>query len=138
MNINYFFWTKLNTHLPDRLHKWKRFNISNGSSNLYKTYIGIIRSFFYAIFYFISDMRNHLYSCTKIITSPFFSDHRLINPSSSKITVPACFSSNKTLIMTKIKISLSSIRCNKYFSMLEGTHCSRINIYIWIEFYHTD
>ena len=129
-----FFW-HLERHLSNCLNKWLTFNISNSSANFNNGNICSFSSILDSRFNFICDVRNNLNRTSKVIPFSFSLNYRLINFSSSKIIFFASLKSYKPFIMAEIKICFSAIIGDKDFSMLERTHCSWINIDVWIYFY---
>ena len=48
------------------------------------------------------------------------------------------FRRRESCVVSQIEIRFSTVVGNKYFPMLIGAHRSRVDIQIWIDFYHAD
>ena len=79
-------------------------------------------------------MRDHLHSLAQIITPPLFLQNGQINPPTGEIIKLGEFGMGKPLVMAKVQIRFGPIIQHVYFTMLEGTHGSRIHIEIRIKF----
>lgn len=136
MNEHYVFSSQFPSQLSQRFDKMRTFNISYCSSNFDDSYIFPFRSSTDPIFHFIGDMRDHLNGLSEIFSFSLFLDDRKINLSGRNTTISRQFFIDKSLIMSKIQISLKAILGHKGFPMLKRRHRSRIDLQIRIQFHH--
>ena len=81
-------------------------------------------------------MRYHLNGSSSKISVPFLLKNRPVYFSGCHIGIFVQIFIDKTFVVTKIQICFCSVFCNKYFSMLDRVHSSRIHINIGIKFLH--
>ena len=127
---------KLDSHLSNRFHKGQRLNITDSSSNFDQGNIGIFRAGFYTSFDLIGDMWDDLYRRTKIITPSFLADDSFVNFTAGIVAAFAGASSDKAFIVSQVKIRFRTILGDENFTVLEGTHCARIDVNIRIQLQH--
>lgn len=139
MNENYIVMSFFMLELTDGFQKWLTFDIAYSSSDFNDCYFCILSSriAIKARFYFVSNMRNNLYSSSTEISASFFLKYGPVDFTSRNIGIFTETFIDKTLIMTKIKICLSSVISYKYFAMLYRVHSTWINVDIRVKFLHS-
>ena len=122
-------------HLTDCLHERKGLNIAHSTTNFSDNNVSITLSshIIYALLNFVSDMRNNLNGLAKVITTTLLVKNVPINLTSGNVRALGQININKTLIMTKIQVSLSTIVSYEYLTMLIRAHGTRVNINIWVK-----
>ena len=83
-------------------------------------------------------MWDHLNRFAEVFSLALFGDHIVVDPSRSDIIFLAGIGSQKTLVMSKIKVSLSAVVRNVAFSMFIWIERAGINIDIGIKFLNCD
>ena len=84
----------------------------------------------------IGDMRDDLYRSTAEISAAFFLQNGPVNLTGCDIGIFRQTFVDKTLIMSKVQVCLSTVVGYKYLTMLDRIHRSRVDIDIRIEFLH--
>ena len=128
--------TNISLHLTKCFKEWETFNIPNRTTNFSDNDIWIsrCRCTLNLVFQSICDMRNHLNSRTKILPFTFLTQNFAVNLTSSHVRVFIKIDINKTFVVTKVKVSFSTIISNINFTVLVRTHCPWVNIDVRIEF----
>ena len=127
---------ELPTKLTNSLHKRSRLDIANRASHLrYDKIIVLgIRPPEHPPLDFIGDMRHHLNGMTEVVTMTLAIDYRLINPTGGNAVVTRGMNIRKSLIMTKIQVSLKPIIRYVTLAMLIRIERARVDIDIGVEF----
>ena len=81
-------------------------------------------------------MRDYLYGTAAVIATALALQYAPVNLSSGNIGIAGEAFIDKTLIVTKIKISLGTIIGDKHLSVLNRVHSSRVNVDIRVKFLH--
>jgi len=128
--------TNICFHLTKGFKEWKTFNITNCTTNFCDDNVRIscCRGTFDFFFQSVCDVWNNLDSCTKIFTFTFFTKNFAINFTSCYVRIFVKVDVNKTFIVTKVKVSFSTIVCHVNFTVLIGAHCTWVNVNIRVKF----
>ena len=92
----------------------------------------------YPEFDFIGNMRNDLNRASQETTFPFLSNHLLVNLSGCQRIDLTQRRGGEARVVAQIQIRLGSVIGNIDLAMLIRTHGARINVYIRIDFDHSD
>ncbi len=138
MAIKYVFPADPACKLPDGFKERKALYVSHGPPDLCDHNIFVVADPKYPVLYFIGNVGYHLNCGTVVSAASFPLDDRGIHFSGSTAVFSSYRLIDETLIMPKVKIGLSSVPRHKNFTMLEGAHCTCINIYVRIHLYYAD
>ena len=129
----------LMAELADRFQERLALDISHGSSHFDNGDPLLVRRFssVKSALDLIGDMGDHLYRSPAEIPVAFFLQNRPVDFSCSHIGVPVQAFINKPLVMSQVQICFRPVVGNKDFTMLNGIHCTRIDIDVGIEFLHS-
>jgi len=129
---------EFDAHLPDRLQKRQRFDVTDRSTDFDQTDIGIASTFPDAFLNFIGDVRDDLHSRTEVVAAPFLGNDALVNPAGCEIAVPSGSCAHETLIVAEIKIRLGAVFSYEYLAVLERAHRARVDVEVGIQLDHAD
>ena len=129
----------LMAELADRFQKRLALDISHGSSHFDNGDPLLVRRFssVKSAFDLIGDMGDYLYRSPAEISVAFFLQNRPVDLSCSHIGVPVQAFINKPLVMSQVQICFRPVVGDKDFTVLNGIHCTRIDIDVGIEFLHS-
>ena len=107
----------LPVHLTDRLKERHTFNITDRSSYLDNTDLRVVAvlvgpafcGMFDSVFDLVGDVRNNLNGRSKIIAVALFLNNRGVDLSSGQIVIPGKLDVKEPLIVSQIKVSLTSV-----------------------------
>ena len=135
MNEHGISYTDFCAELSCRFQEWLAFYVTDGTTDFRNHDIGTchLSDSIDCRFNLICHMRDYLDSLSEISAFPFPCENIPEYPAACQIRFPIEILINKSLIMTKIKIRLSSIFSNKDLTMLIRAHRSRIDIKIRIK-----
>ncbi len=124
--------------LADRFQERLAFDVSDGSTDFDDRNLGICscRVTIETALDLIRDMRDDLYGSSTKISTTFFLKNGPVNLSCRYIRVLGKTFIDKSFIMSKVKVCLSSIVCYKNFTVLYRIHCTRVNVDVRIKFLH--
>ena len=126
--------------LPDRLQKWLAFNIAHRSTNLYDGDAGVVagKVAVKPVFDFVSDVGDDLDGSSAEISPPFFGQYGPVNFTCGYIGIFVQALVNESFIVPQVQVCLSTVVCDKNFSVLHRIHCARVNVDIGVKFLHGD
>ena len=84
----------------------------------------------------ICDMRDNLYGTSAVVSATFFLKNGPVDLTGCNIGIFIKILVNKSFVVTKVKVSFSAVLGNKYFTVLNGVHCSRVDIDVRVELLH--
>ena len=131
--------TNIESKLPDRFQKGKTFNITNGTADFGENNIDIVASQTSdRTFDFVGNVRNDLYRLSAIHSFAFAVEDIAVNFTGRPTAVFGERAVCKAFVVSQIEVGFGAVVENIDFTVLGGTHHSRINIQIGIEFLHAD
>ncbi len=130
--------SNISPELTDCLQKRQTLDVSDRAPDLCNNNVHIVRQIKYLLLDFIGDMGNYLNGPAKIITSPFPCNHGIIDLSRGEVIPLPHDSMGIAFVVPKIEIRFSAVISDKHLAVLEGIHCSWIDVDVRIEFKHVD
>ena len=112
--------------------------VAHRAADLDHAHVRIAGAHANAVFDLIGDMRNYLYRRTQVVAAPLLRDHPLVDSARREIAVAAGGHADETLVMAKIEVGFCAVSRDEDFTMLKGTHGSRIHVDVGIQFDHAD
>ncbi len=134
VDVNHVGGAGISLELANGFKKGKGFNVPDGAADFNNHHIGILGNQANGPFNLVSNMGDHLNSAAKIFAPALLGDDLVIDLSCGKIVVFAKLGIGEPFIMAQVKIGFRTVIGDKHFTMLEGVHGSRVDIYIRIEF----
>ena len=125
------------SHLPDCFEERQALNIAHCTPDLHDHDLGAIQPL-YGCLDLVGDMGNDLHCFTQVLTLSLLFNHRLIDSSGCRVVLLRHLRVRKPLVMAQIKIRLRTIVGNEHFTVLEGTHGSRVHVEVGIQFEQRD
>ena len=125
------------SQLTNGLNKGLRFNITHSTTDFHDSDIGTFGTIHNAAFDFIGNMGNNLNRSPQEISATFAFEDLFVHFTRGKVVALGHASADKPLIMTQVKVSLSTIISNKYFTVLDRAHGAGIDVNIRIQFQHS-
>ena len=85
---------------------------------------------------FICNVRNDLHCASAVIAAPLFLKNGPVNLSGGDIRIFIQALVDKTLIVAKIQVGLSTVIGHEYFAVLDWVHRAWVNIDVRVKFLH--
>ena len=124
----------LHPHLTYRFQERLGFDITNGAADLDQCHVSTTGTIDDATFDFIGYMRNHLYGGAKIVTTTFATNHFFVDTTGGEVVARRHGGTHKAFVVPQVEVSFRTIFRDKYFTVLERTHGTRIHIDVGVQF----
>ena len=124
---------QLHPHLPDRLQKGQRLDISHGAADLHHGHVVPLGPLLDAPLDLVGDMGNHLYRGPQIVTAALLADHLLIYAAGGEVVALAHGNTHEALVVAQIQIGLRPILGDEHLAMLERAHGAGVHVDIGIQ-----
>ncbi len=125
-------------NLSNSFEKRQRFDVTHGAADFADHDVHFAGQFLDGGLDFISDVRNHLNRLAEIVAAPFALDDLLVDAAAGQIVRAGERRVGETLVVAEIEIGLRAIVRYEDFAVLEGTHGSRVDIQVGVEFLKRD
>mmetsp|Transcript_1374 Transcript_1374/g.3056 ORF Transcript_1374/g.3056 Transcript_1374/m.3056 type:complete len:269 (-) Transcript_1374:105-911(-) len=127
--------------LPQGFQKHARFDVPHGSPHLDETNIGFLSAvvggglcgFFDPVLDRIGDVGDDLDRLSQIIPPSFFQNHVAVDLSGGNIVVLRQLEIQESLVVPEIQVRFSSVVQDKDLSVLEGRHCSGVDVQVGVD-----
>ena len=84
----------------------------------------------------ICDMRDNLYCASAVVTAALFLKNGPVNLTGCNVGIFIKILVNKSFVVTKVKVSFSAVFGNENFTVLNGVHCSGVDIDVRVKLLH--
>jgi len=127
----------LQSHLPDRLQERQGLNVTDRPADLSHDHLRFQRrllKFPDTVFYLLRDMWNNLHRRTQVITAALSGDDGVIDLAGGDIVVFGQRLIQKPFVVPQVKVGFGTVIKYEHLAVLEGVHCSRVDVQVGIEF----
>ena len=123
---------KLHPHLPDRLQKRQRLDVTHGAADLDYGHVGLTGSRLDAAFDLIGNVGNHLHGSAQIVAAAFFAKDVLVHLTGGKAVIPTHLGAHEAFVMTQVQIGLRAIVGDEHLSVLKRAHGAGVHVKVGV------
>src|SRR5581483_11947734 len=136
MDVHDVLVTRVVAHLADRLEKWQRLDVADGSADLHDADVGMarLRNVFDVRFDLVGDVGDHLDRRPQIVAPAFLFDDRIVDLSGRDVIRALQILVDETFVVTEIQIGLGAVLGNEYLPVLVRIHGTRVDVDVRVEF----
>ena len=135
VDVQGVFTSDVGAHLADGLKKRQALNVADRAAHFSDHDIGpcLFSDTDNTVLDLVGDVRDRLNGRAQVITTPLFSNDRVIDLPGRKVAGPAQLDIDKALVMSQVEVRFSAISRHEYLAMLIRAHCPRVDVDVRIQ-----
>ena len=121
--------------LANSLKERQTFYVAHSSANLryHEIKVVFVAQIKDVAFYFVRDVRHHLYGFSQIVASALFFNHVLVYSARGKVVVARGFYAGESFVVSEVKVGFLSVCGYVALTVLVGIQSTRIHIDVWVK-----
>ncbi len=126
------------THLADGFEEGQRFDIADGTTNLYDGDVAVGSDLAHGVLDFVGDVRDDLNGLAEIVAAALLGDDLLVDAAGSEVVVTCQLGVGEALVVTEVEVGLGAVVGDEDLAVLEGRHGAGVDVEIGIKLHEID
>ena len=126
-------------HLPDRLEKGQRLDVTDGAADLGDDDVHVVSGHRADPgLDLVGDVRDHLHGVAEVLPAPFLGDHGGVDLPGGHVGRAVQVAVEEALVVAHVEVGLRAVVGDEDLAVLERVHRARVDVEIGVELLHGD